>query len=86
MKTTYRYESTQRPVSIGTHPKKGVVAICNYKVGKRKRYACKFNEIDDGKIHVVESWGYIEYNRKLTDKEMTDYELAYYGEIIDPKA
>lgn len=78
MKTTYRYESTQRPVSIGTHPKKGVVEICNYKEGKRKVLCAGWN--------VVESWGYIEYNRKLTDKEMTDYELAYYGEIIDPKA
>lgn len=83
MKITYRYESTQRPVSIGTYPKRGAVDLWNYKGGKQKTYASKFNEIGDGELHVVESWGYIEYNRKLTEKEMADYELAYYGEMIE---
>lgn len=74
MKELYRYESAQRPVSIGTHPKKGVVEIWNYTRGMQA-----MTDIDD---RTILSWGYIVYNRKLTDKEMSDYELTYAGEVF----
>ena len=74
MNINYRYESTQRPVSIGTYPKRGVVDLWNYRGGRRKTYDANGNE--------VMSWGYIVYNRMLTEKEMADYELVYGGEEI----
>lgn len=76
MTSNYRYESTHRPVSIGTYPKRGVVDIWNYKGGRQEVYD------EDG--NKIMSWGYIEYNRMLTEKEMADYELAYSGEFLVP--
>lgn len=67
--TYYRYFSTLRPVAPGTFPKEGVVEIHNF---DRRKFV---EEID------WNAWGYIDYRRKLTDKEIHDYELAYGGEI-----
>lgn len=74
MNINYRYESTQRPLSIGTYPKRGAVDLWNYKGGRQEVYD------EDG--NKIMSWGYIAYNRKLTEKEMADYELVYGGEEI----
>ena len=61
-----RYYSTQRPVGPGTYPKpKGnkVAAIWNF----------------DDRTHVPEidgkAWGFIEYEKPLTDREAEAYEL-----------
>lgn len=58
-----KYYSVMRPVSIGTYPKNGAVNIVNFE----DRKFCK--EING------EAWGYIEYDRFLTDAELNDYEL-----------
>lgn len=62
-----RYYSTQRPVGPGSFPKKGVVEIFNF----------------ENRIYVPEigrkAWGYIEYNRELTEQEAASYELVYYA-------
>jgi len=63
----YRYYSLLRPIGIGTYPKGGVQRIHNF----------------DFRQHVPaigrEAWGYIEYVRELSEKEIKDYELAYCG-------
>ena len=62
----FRYYSTQRPVDIGTFPKppdNPVMEIVNY----------------DRRIPVenepFRAWGYIEYQKPLTDQQADDYEL-----------
>ena len=62
-----RYYSTQRPVAPGTFPKpKGnrVLEIHNF----------------DKRIYREEAgrnaWGYIDYEKPLSEKEATDYELV----------
>ena len=62
----FRYYSTQRPVDIGTFPKppdNKVVEIVNF----------------DKRIPVenepFRAWGYVEYQKPLTEKQADDYEL-----------
>ena len=60
----YRYYSTQRPVSLGTYPRReNVVEIHNYD---------QRTLLDNG----IRAWGYIDYNLPLTPAEMSDYELV----------
>ena len=61
---TYIYYSTLRPVSIGTYPKEGMVSFHNFD----KRTYCPDIE--------WEAWGYLEYDRELTKKEMESYDLT----------
>ncbi len=64
----YRYYSTQRPVDLGTFPKppdNPVVRIHNYDVNSRI-------PVENGMIQV---WGYVEYQKPLTEKDASDYEL-----------
>ena len=64
----YRYYSTQRPVDIGTFPKpegNKPVEIYNYETDKRI-------PVEGASM---EAWGYLEYRKPLTAKEMSDYEL-----------
>ena len=58
----YRYYSTQRPVAPGTYP------------GKPKEIQNFDNreKVCDGRM---EAWGYLDYEKPLTEKQMTDYEL-----------
>ena len=71
---TYRYYSTQRPISsIGTYPvTDGHELIVNY---DRRTYVEAIGR---------EAWGEIRCNRPLSVKEMTDYELVadQNGEIV----
>lgn len=61
---SYRYYSIYRPVDIGTYPKGGVVNIVNF----------------DSRSHVESinrsAWGYIEYDRELTQDEISSFELV----------
>lgn len=64
--STYRYYSTQRPVAPGTFPKRPdnkVVEIVNF----------------DKRIPVenqtMRAWGYIEFQKPLSEKDASDYEL-----------
>ena len=62
----YRYYSTQRPVDIGTFPKppdNKVVEIKNFD---------KRVPVEEG---TMRAWGYIEYQKPLTEKQADDYEL-----------
>lgn len=61
----YSYYSTQRPISIGTYPKWGLIEFENY---DERTY------IEDiGK----EAWGQLIYDRKLSPEELCDYELVF---------
>lgn len=59
---TYKYYTVRRPPDIGTVPK-DFIHIESY--GEIK-------QLDKSGYH---AWGEVEYNRKLTDKEVNDYEL-----------
>jgi len=66
-----RYYSTQRPVMPGTFPKpqgNKVLAIENFD----ERTFC----MEIGR----EAWGYLEYEKPLTEKEAAAYELVEGGE------
>lgn len=71
MKTYYRYESIMRPVDIGTYPKQGMQEFYNYRDGK--------HIVLDKNGGSVRSWGYLIYDRELTEDEMKDYELSFWG-------
>lgn len=57
-----KYYSILRPVSIGTQPKEGFMGFIN----------CDERTKVDGKM----VWAELYYNRKLTEKEMRDYDLV----------
>lgn len=59
---TYKYYSLRRPVGIGTCPK-NFIDIKNYNE--------RIQVMQNGKM----AWGEVTYNRKLTEKEIRDYEL-----------
>ena len=72
----YRYYSTQRPVDIGTYPKppdNNVTDIVNF----------------DHRIPVeneaFRAWGYVEYQKPLTEKQADDYELRPAGGKLPEK-
>ena len=58
------YYSTLRPVSIGTYPKEGMVKFKNF---DKRTYIPDIER---------EAWGYLEYDRELTRKEMESYDLV----------
>lgn len=61
---TYRYYSLERPISIGTYPKKvNVINIVNY----------DNKQLSDEIGRLV--WGYIEYSEPLTTQDCNEYEL-----------
>jgi len=60
----YRYYLTQRPPSLGTHPRINAIKVCSYYDKKH------IEEIN------CEAWGYVIYKEPLTDKEISDYELC----------
>ena len=57
---TYRYATLMRPPELGACPMEGMVAFSWE------------NGIAPSGHHY---WGWCEYNRKLTDKEIIDYEM-----------
>ena len=59
-----RYYSRMRPVTPGSYPREGVREIVNF---DDKTYC---EEIED------EAWGYIEYDRELTEEEAESWELT----------
>lgn len=58
----YIYYLTQRPASIGTQPDKGLISVCNFSHRQNVGYC--------------EAWAKVVYDRKLTEKEVSDYELS----------
>ena len=61
-----RYACLMRPHAPGTIPKDGITGIF-YEEGSTM----------DGHHH----WGHVEYNRRLTDQEVDDYELLYISTV-----
>lgn len=61
---TYRYYCPVEPPVPGNIPR-GVIRIVVADDG----------EMVDEEGHVIKAWGFVEYNRQLTDKEINDYEL-----------
>lgn len=57
----HKYYSIMRPVSIGTHPKNGMMDFINYDTR---------TEVNG---HMV--WAELYYNRELTQKETEDFEM-----------
>ncbi len=62
-----RYYSTQRPVAPGTFPKP---------VGNKVLEIVNFDELKYCPESGRDCWGYIEYEKPLTEKEAVDYELV----------
>ena len=63
---TYRYYSTQRPLSPGAYPKPAENQVTEIQNFDNRQL------VEEGK---VQAWGYVEYTKPLTAKEMQDYEL-----------
>ena len=59
-----KYYSRMRPVMPGSYPREGVTNIHNF---DDREFVQEINS---------EAWGYIEYDRELTEKEVADYELT----------
>lgn len=59
-----RYYNTQRPVAPGTYPRKGAQEIVN------------FDRRTPVEVIGRAAWGYIEYDRELTQAEADEYELV----------
>ena len=64
---TMKYYSTQRPLMPGCCPRAGVQEVVNF---DDKKFC---DEIG------CEAWGFVEYNRELTQDEIDDYELVPAG-------
>ena len=62
-----KYYSTQRPLMPGCCPRAGVQEVVNF---DDKKFC---EEIG------CEAWGFVEYNRELTQNEVDDYELTPAG-------
>lgn len=57
----HKYYSVMRPVSIGTHPKNGMMDFINYDTR---------TEVNGRMV-----WSELYYNRELTQKELEDFEM-----------
>ncbi len=64
-RNAYKYYSTQRPIDIGTFPKtdNGPVRFVNFEAREG---------VEAGRL---QAWGYLVYDRPLTEKQISDYEL-----------
>lgn len=62
MKTVYRYYTRFRPPMPGAIPREELDRVHSFDT----------RQLVDG----VEAWGFAEYTRQLTEKEVRDYELA----------
>lgn len=61
----YKYYSTMRPISIGTFPDNGtIIEILNFSTQQMVESIGKM------------AWGYINYGKPLTEKQISDYELV----------
>jgi hypothetical protein len=68
----YRYYSTQRPITPGSYPNSDKpVNLVNFDTRE---------PVADGQF---QAWGYLEYEKPLTDKQRTDYELRAAPSIAD---
>jgi hypothetical protein len=68
----YRYYSTQRPIMPGGYPNsEKPVNLVNFDTRE---------SVADGQF---QAWGYLEYEKPLTDKQRTDYELRAAPSIAD---
>ena len=66
-KQTFRCYSRMRPIGPGTCPGQGLQEVHNF---DRRKY------VEDAGAFV---WGYADYDRELTEREMAAYELTAGG-------
>lgn len=64
----YKYYLKERPMDIGTTPRKGLIKFENYDYESQKRFG---------------AWAKAYYDRKLTEEEVQSYELEYGGQEND---
>lgn len=64
----YRYYLTQRPPMPGASPRHPGMIMADY--GYKK---CVYSGI--------KAWGHADYPQKLSDRDITDYELVYGGQL-----
>lgn len=64
--TYYRYATLMRPAGLGAVPTQGLVACEDY-----------YGDAPSG--HRM--YSFADYNRKLTEKEVSDYELEFCSEV-----
>lgn len=62
VKKVYRYYCPFRPPMPGAIPRRGLVRTCEY----------DYKQCIGG----VGAWGFAEYDRQLTEQEVSDYELV----------
>jgi len=65
---SYRYFSTQRPVDIGTFPQDKSIGLSPSRI-------VNFDEIKSCCSGKFCAWGFLEYEKPLTEKQISDYEL-----------
>ena len=65
----YRYYSTQRPIAPGSFPKDQNAPVNMVNFDTR-------SPVEGGQ---VQAWGYLEYQKPLTEKQAADYELRPAG-------
>ena len=65
----YRYYSTQRPIAPGTYPKEQNAPVNMVNFDTR-------SPVEGGQM---QAWGYLEYQKPLTEKQAADYELRPAG-------
>lgn len=73
----YKYYSLERPVSLGTYPKRKdnpILAFENFE----NNFRCKKELVTDND-KVFKAWGYIIFPNPLTQKEISAYELGDAG-------
>ena len=73
----YKYYSLERPISLGTYPKRKdnpILAFENFE----NNFRCKKELVTDND-KVFEAWGYLIFPNPLTSKEISDYEIGDAG-------
>ena len=70
----YRYYSILRPIAPGTFPKPIDNPILNIKDFETRSYVGKIGR---------EAWGYLEYEKPLTDEQIEAYELVAASDAED---
>ena len=69
-----RYYSTLRPVGIGTFPKPTENKVLSIENFNSRIYVHEINH---------EAWGYIEYEKPLSEKEAQNYDLVSANEVVN---
>ena len=70
MRKTYKYATLLRPPQLGACPMTDLISV-----------SCEEGVAPSA--HLI--WGWVKYYRRLTDKEVSDYELEFVEEGVCPE-